>query len=177
MDKFFVVNTTTGNIVGLIEELNDVCLSDNELPIGAPDHLVKLMTIPMMTVVYNALTGKNIKLKGGRKVDVAKKVFSFFRFAKSSNLDSRYTVNIFLAINDIIVKQTKAMSKLQLLYHWFNIKNDDGTPKKWAIAELACAINLNEDRVHQYISILKNPKDRFMMKIAKDSNGFYYLAK
>ncbi len=50
-----------------------------------------------------------------------------------------------------------------------------GEQRKFSIEELSALCNTTDDRTHQYISILKNPKDRFNLNISKTADKKYYL--
>jgi hypothetical protein len=47
--------------------------------------------------------------------------------------------------------------------------NEKGQPHAWSIQELMERCGTSELQTHVYISILRNPKDRFVMNIMKDT--------
>ncbi len=52
---------------------------------------------------------------------------------------------------------------------------DTGAQRTFSIDELSEMCETSDDRTHQYISILKNPKDRFSLNISKTADKRYYL--
>jgi len=66
-------------------------------------------------------------------------------------------------------------SKLQRMAAAFRVKDANGNYKPWTVKELmeTCSkenSELSERIVHVYLSILRNPKDRFVMPITKDKD-------
>ncbi len=170
--KMFIINTTTGEITGVVEQIKDFAISNEEWAIGAVDHLETLMTVDILTKIYNNLTGDNIKKKTGKKSKIAQEVFSLLTFTKSCDAQTgtRTVIEVDQFSGEIVERQ-KRLSALQRMASLFNEQCENDSPAM-TIDQLADKTDSTPERVQQYISILKNPNDRFEMNIVKDEDGY-----
>lgn len=191
----FVI-ASTGSVSGFASDAARAIVADGEMLVNKVEDLAS-KTLGELTAIYNAATGKTVAKFSIARDKAADKVMAALTAIDLSTLTKLETevqataqAEALTPTSDLSTlgakaeetiaeakpKAPKEPSKLQKMAAAFRTTmNEDGTPKRFTIQELQDICGTTEDRTHQYISILKNPKDRFVMNIAKTSEKTYWL--
>lgn len=195
----FVI-ASAGSISGFASDAARVIVAEGEMLVHKVEDLAS-KTLAELTAIYNAATGKNVakfsiaRDKAADKVMTALVAIDLSTLSKLESADEQkvlttpqvesltptielntLSTNAKETIANAKPKAQKKESKLQCMARHFRTSvNEDGSPKRFTIDELMILCDTSEDRTHQYISILKNPKDRFVMNIAKTSEKTYWF--
>jgi hypothetical protein len=193
--KTFIIDIASGSIVGVAQAA--ATLVEGQIAVTSAADLEN-ESLATLTVIYNAATGESkTKFKISKSDAIAKVMAALealnvptlpqIEAASTGTVETTGDEQNLAKLDDKTetkiakteAKPTKAPkepSKLQKMASVFRTAmSEDGKPKHFTIAELVELCGTTEDRTHQYISILKNPKDRFVMNIAKTVEKTYYL--
>lgn len=196
----FVI-ASTGSVSGFVSDAARAIVAEGEMLVHKVEDLAS-KTLSELTAIYNAATGKTVSKFSIARDKAADKVMSALAeidLSTLAKLENEEVQAVVLTstpaealttstelntlgtkaeetIADAKPKAEKKESKLQCMArHFRTTTNEDGSPKRFTIEELMGLCDTTEDRTHQYISILKNPKDRFVMNIAKTSEKTYWF--
>ncbi len=126
--------------------------------------------------IYNSATGSNVSPFKTSKAASAAKVFAALAAvtgtgkttpkAKATPKAGKTTPKAKATPKATSEKKVRD-SKLQRVAAAFREIDKNGAPKQFTIADLMKKCGVTKNIAHQYISILRSPSDRFVMKIEK----------
>ena len=176
--KTFIINPANLSVAGLVnsvkgKSVNGFDLGSNVAVKSAFD--LEQFSNAQLATLFNGVTGKTVKTFSTAKSASAAKVFAALEAVDVSTLvrlDAETKAKIEKAAEAGAGVRKVRDSKLQRMAACFRESKKDGTPKQFTIAELIERCSKPDDEMtdkiaHQYISILRNPSDRFVIKIAK----------
>lgn len=175
MTTTFILTSTTAQVVGIASSIK--AAGADQVAVKAADDL-KIFSLTQLTDLYNSLAAKAVKKFSSSKEAAVAKVYAALE-AKSAELTKLEVVKAVKAPKaPKVVKEKVArpLSKLQALAALLRETDAEGNAISYSVPELMAKLDMEDGRTRQYLSILKNPKDRFVMNIVKTEDKRFVLA-